>query len=211
MLAALLASSTCPAARRRSDGAQVNLRHLRRFAYRCSLPGLAGFTRPQCTGLGPRKPDQSHIHGCNSTPSNCIVAERVGFEPTVRCRTHAFQACTLSHSVISPNSFGSSYRGIRSRRGNSAAMSLHGMAERVGFEPTCLVTATKRFRGAPVMTTSVPLLIGLSGTADRWSLRISSVRRPPLAAPRRCRKNSLQSAREAIVGEHAAQRSLSDD
>ena len=31
------------------------------------------------------------------------MAERVGFEPTVRCRTHAFQACTLSHSVISPS------------------------------------------------------------------------------------------------------------
>src|SRR5262245_22961269 len=31
------------------------------------------------------------------------VAERVGFEPTVRfCRTHAFQACALSHSAISP-------------------------------------------------------------------------------------------------------------
>src|SRR5215475_927473 len=31
------------------------------------------------------------------------------------------------------------------------------MAERVGFEPTCLVTQTKRFRGAPVTATSVPL------------------------------------------------------
>src|SRR5215469_7637388 len=32
-----------------------------------------------------------------------FVAERVGFEPTVRfCRTHAFQACALSHSAISP-------------------------------------------------------------------------------------------------------------
>ncbi len=26
----------------------------------------------------------------------------MGFEPTVRCRTHAFQACALSHSAISP-------------------------------------------------------------------------------------------------------------
>jgi hypothetical protein len=32
------------------------------------------------------------------------VAERVGFEPTVGDKpTHAFQACTLSHSVISPH------------------------------------------------------------------------------------------------------------
>lgn len=31
------------------------------------------------------------------------MAERGGFEPPVRCwRTHAFQACTLSHSDISP-------------------------------------------------------------------------------------------------------------
>ena len=35
------------------------------------------------------------------------------------------------------------------------------MAERVGFEPTCLVTQTKRFRGAPVTSTSVPLLNGI--------------------------------------------------
>ncbi len=37
------------------------------------------------------------------------------------------------------------------------------MAERVGFEPTCLVTQTKRFRGAPVTATSVPLLNGILG------------------------------------------------
>ena len=30
------------------------------------------------------------------------MAERVGFEPTVGCPTHAFQACALSHSAISP-------------------------------------------------------------------------------------------------------------
>ena len=43
------------AASRTGEGAQVDLRHLRRSAYRCSLPGLAGFTGSQCTGLGPRK------------------------------------------------------------------------------------------------------------------------------------------------------------
>src|SRR5262245_12285737 len=31
------------------------------------------------------------------------------------------------------------------------------MAERVGFEPTCRFDPTRRFRGAPVATTSVPL------------------------------------------------------
>ncbi len=32
------------------------------------------------------------------------MAERTGFEPAVRInRTHAFQACSLSHSDTSPN------------------------------------------------------------------------------------------------------------
>ena len=31
-----------------------------------------------------------------------LVAERVGFEPTVPFGTHAFQACALSRSAISP-------------------------------------------------------------------------------------------------------------
>ena len=31
-----------------------------------------------------------------------IMAEKAGFEPAVRCRTHAFQACALNHSAISP-------------------------------------------------------------------------------------------------------------
>ena len=32
-----------------------------------------------------------------------FLAERVGFEPTVRLRTHAFQACTFNRSVTSPH------------------------------------------------------------------------------------------------------------
>ena len=31
-----------------------------------------------------------------------VLAERVGFEPTVVLPTHAFQACALNHSAISP-------------------------------------------------------------------------------------------------------------
>ena len=31
-----------------------------------------------------------------------ILAERVGFEPTVGCPTHAFQACAFDRSAISP-------------------------------------------------------------------------------------------------------------
>ncbi len=30
-------------------------------------------------------------------------AERVGFEPTLPCGKHAFQACSFGHSDISPN------------------------------------------------------------------------------------------------------------
>ena len=30
------------------------------------------------------------------------MAERVGFEPTLPCGKHAFQACAFSHSAISP-------------------------------------------------------------------------------------------------------------
>ena len=29
------------------------------------------------------------------------IAERKGFEPSIRCRIHAFQACALSHSATS--------------------------------------------------------------------------------------------------------------
>jgi hypothetical protein len=31
-----------------------------------------------------------------------ILAEKEGFEPSVPCGTHAFQACHISHSCISP-------------------------------------------------------------------------------------------------------------
>ena len=85
-----------------ADGAQGILRHLRRFAYRCSLPGLAEFTRSQCTGLGPRNITLGQITpDCHGIPRS-RMAEREGFEPSVRFRTHAFQACSLSHSDISP-------------------------------------------------------------------------------------------------------------
>ena len=30
-----------------------------------------------------------------------VFAERKGFEPSIRCRIHAFQACALSHSATS--------------------------------------------------------------------------------------------------------------
>jgi hypothetical protein len=30
------------------------------------------------------------------------LAEREGFEPSIRCRIHTFQACAFDHSAISP-------------------------------------------------------------------------------------------------------------
>lgn len=33
------------------------------------------------------------------------MAERVGFEPTLPCGKHAFQACAFSHSAISPDKY----------------------------------------------------------------------------------------------------------
>ena len=39
----------------------------------------------------------------SSEASKITDTESGGFEPPVRCRTHAFQACTFSHSVNSPS------------------------------------------------------------------------------------------------------------
>jgi hypothetical protein len=52
-------------------------------------------------GSGSEPSEGADGEGCNVFP--CVsMAERVGFEPTVPCGTHAFQACALSHSAISP-------------------------------------------------------------------------------------------------------------
>jgi hypothetical protein len=73
-----------------------------------------------CIGVGgrpPRKRCPNHSTSASTTTSlksktmgsewsmlmrDLSMAERVGFEPTVPCGTHAFQACALSHSAISP-------------------------------------------------------------------------------------------------------------
>ncbi len=39
---------------------------------------------------------------CHPKPSGRRMAEREGFEPSVGCPTHAFQACALDHSATSP-------------------------------------------------------------------------------------------------------------
>ena len=43
-----------------------------------------------------------YVHFILRVFTDRCVAERVGFEPTVVSRTHAFQACSIDHSDISP-------------------------------------------------------------------------------------------------------------
>ena len=47
-------------------------------------------------------PVRTHSNKKSSVGKHCFVAEKVGFEPTVPCGTHAFQACQLNHSCTSP-------------------------------------------------------------------------------------------------------------
>jgi hypothetical protein len=39
-----------------------------------------------------------------------IIAERVGFEPTLPCGKHAFQACSFGHSDTSPGNEAQIYK-----------------------------------------------------------------------------------------------------
>ena len=68
------------------------------------------------------------------------MAERVGFEPTVGFPTHAFQACALSHSAISPLGLHAlPIAGVEDRRGENPVavfQRVENLAEREGFEPS---------------------------------------------------------------------------
>ena len=66
------------------------------------------------------------------------MAEREGFEPSVSCPTHAFQACSFGHSDTSPES-GEPW-----------------MAEREGFEPSEDLHPRRFSR--PVHSTALPPL-----------------------------------------------------
>ena len=85
--------------------------------YRCSLPGLAGFM------VFSREDPAITPSGASS------VAEGVGFEPTVRCRTLAFQASTFVHSVIPPIHTVARF----SPKGGEGGIRTHG-----GREPTAV-------------------------------------------------------------------------
>ncbi|MFM2000292.1 MAG: hypothetical protein RL204_2239 [Bacteroidota bacterium] len=42
------------------------------------------------------------VHSHSPTHCHSKIAEREGFEPSVLLHTHAFQACSIGHSDISP-------------------------------------------------------------------------------------------------------------
>ena len=81
-------------------GAQKKVAPGTRFVrYRCSLPGLAGFTDFASPGtISPKKMKPSF-----SPRDLRSFAEREGFEPSVPCGTHDFQSCTFGLSVTSPD------------------------------------------------------------------------------------------------------------
>ena len=125
--------------------------------YRCSLPGLAGFTAPSPWGPVITLP--------RGGARALRMAERKGFEPLVRCRTHDFQSCTFVHSVTSP---------IHPQRANlEDRIHLEGcferskwslatprMAERVGFEPTVALTTFDFESNAFVHSATSPKVLG---------------------------------------------------
>ena len=61
--------------------------------YRCSLPGLAGFTDVASPGT---------INCASNWLQIFWAAEREGFEPSIPFGIHDFQSCTFGLSVISP-------------------------------------------------------------------------------------------------------------
>ena len=74
-----------------------------------------------------------------------MMAEREGFEPSIGCPIHAFQACAFVHSATSPD--------------QHEYWQMHGVhqrTERVGFEPTVGINL-QRISNPPPSTTRPPL------------------------------------------------------
>ncbi len=69
-------------------------------------PGRGGNTWPRskspCDGCENAIGSRSNRGESQSIPMGSKMAEREGFEPSVGLATHAFQACALNHSAISP-------------------------------------------------------------------------------------------------------------
>ena len=119
------------------------------------------------------------------------MAERVGFEPTVPFGTHAFQACALSHSAISPQRRHPHAR----RRKPSAHFALRAsaatigrLAEREGFEPSIGFTLYTLSRGA-LSATQPPLRaaaqVTVSHEGQETTHEFMDVAAPGARAPRR--------------------------
>ena len=66
------------------------------------------------------------------------MAERVGFEPTLPCGKHAFQACAFSHSAISPTA-SSLHQGSRA----GADLLVHTQADRGTFYQSSVLESGK--------------------------------------------------------------------
>ncbi len=69
---------------------------------------VADINTPCCTSLGNKKtamPQNMRVFVLCWTALKHLVAEREGFEPSIRCRIHTFQACAFDHSAISPDCY----------------------------------------------------------------------------------------------------------
>src|SRR5690349_19248416 len=100
-------------------------RNTRCHCYRCSVPGLAGFTRLA-------------LCGARDLITKTLMAERVGFEPTERFPVHSISSAASSTTPAPLRS--AEYRSNRSYRTYIyRTLSDDLMAERVGFEPTVAV------------------------------------------------------------------------
>lgn len=114
-----------------ADSNQATLRHINDLVYRCFLPDLTGFTSIYCVrpnyqhhftcadptkhvlrpGVNPATAD-CRLQGTANSPSS--TAYTCGGESGTRTRgamtaLHAFQACPLANSDISPLYFASSF------------------------------------------------------------------------------------------------------
>ena len=72
------------------------------------LPAGLDLTGPSCPlvepGFEPSRPSPDKVKGPVLRQALLLyLAVREGFEPSIRCRIHTFQACSFSHSDTSPN------------------------------------------------------------------------------------------------------------
>ena len=86
----------------RFDPGQVHQYILQKKQCNAKVSVKAGFFYVHRSGLAALLREVRSNWGVGSTGWIAKVAERQGFEPWIPCGIHAFQACALSHSAISP-------------------------------------------------------------------------------------------------------------